>query len=62
MSVDPEVGKAAFRWALLLIIMAGGLLLFLTPGSPEYYAAAFTVLLGLALTALVILVVRRFSR
>ena len=62
MSVDPELGKAALRWALFMIVLAGGMLLFLTPGSPQFYITVFTLLIGIAFFGLVVLLVRRFSR
>jgi hypothetical protein len=33
--MDPQIGQAGFRLALFLILMAGGMLFFLQPGTPE---------------------------
>lgn len=62
MHVDPELGKAGFRWALFIIVAAGAMLLFLTPGSAQFYVTLFTLIIGLAFLALVIFLVRRYSR
>ena len=62
MHVDPELGKAAFRWALFIIVAAVAMLLFLPPGSAQYYVTLFTLAIGLAFLALVIFLVRRYSK
>ncbi len=62
MHVDPELGKAAFRWALFIIVAAGVMLLFLAPGSAQFYVTLLTLAIGLAFLALVIFLVKRYSR
>lgn len=62
MHVDPELGRAAFRWALFIIVAAGGMLLFLTPGSAQFYVTVFTLMIGLAFLSLVVFLVKRFSK
>ncbi len=62
MHVDPELGKAAFRWALFIIVAAGVMLFFLSPGSAQYYVTILTLAIGLAFLALVIFLVKRYSR
>ncbi len=62
MSIDPEVGKAALRIALFIVVLAGGMLLFLTPGSPQFYITVFTLLIGLLFVSAIVFVVRRFSK
>ncbi len=62
MSVDPELGKAAVRWGLFVVLLAGGLLLFEPAGSAQFYVAAFTLAIGLAFVSVVVFLVRHFSR
>jgi len=62
MNVDPQVGKAAFQISLFIVVMAGGMLLFLTPGSPQFAITVFTLIIGLLFVGLVAVLVRRFSR
>lgn len=60
--IGPELGKAAFRWALLIILLAAGLLLVLRPGSREFVITVFTLVIGLAFAGLVIVMTRLSSR
>jgi hypothetical protein len=62
MNVDPQVGKAALQISLFIVVMAGGMLLFLTPGSPQFAITVFTLIIGLLFVGLVVVLVRRFSR
>ncbi len=62
MNLDPQVGKAALQISLFIVVLAGGMLLLLTPGSPQYAITVFTLIIGLIFLGLVIVVVRRFSR
>lgn len=62
MSIDPQLGKAALQISLFIIVLAGGMLLFLRPGSPQYVITVFTLIIGLVFFGLVVVLVRRFSR
>jgi hypothetical protein len=60
--ISPETGKIAFRWALLIILLAAGLLLLLRPGSREFVVTVFTLVIGLVFAVLVIVMSRLSSR
>jgi hypothetical protein len=62
MNLDPQIGKAALQLSLFIIVLAGGMLLFLSPGSPEFAITMITLAIGLAFVFLVVVLVRRFSR
>lgn len=62
MNLDPQVGKAALSLSLFIIVMAGGMLLFLAPGSPQFAITMFTLAIGLTFFVAVVFLVRRFSR
>ncbi len=62
MNLDPQAGKAALQVSLFIIVMAVGMLLLLTPGSPQYAITEFTLIIGLVFLGLVVLLIRRFSR
>ncbi len=62
MNLDPQVGKAALQVSLFIVVLAGGMLLLLTPGTPQYAITVFTLIIGLVFLGLVVVVVRRFSR
>jgi hypothetical protein len=59
---SPELGQAAFRWAIFIVLVAGGLLLTLTPGTPEFAVTVLTLLIGLALLGIVVACVRWLGR
>jgi hypothetical protein len=58
----PELGKAAFRWAILIILLALALLATLRPGTPEFAITLLTLLIGLVFLGVVLLLVRWASR
>jgi hypothetical protein len=60
--LSPETGKAAFRFALLIILMAAGLLATLRPGTPEFAITVFTLLIGLLFLGTIAAFVRFLSR
>jgi hypothetical protein len=62
MNLDPQLGKAAMQLSLFIIVLAGGMLLFLSPDSPQFAVTVFTLVIGLFFLGLVVLLVRRFSR
>lgn len=59
---SPELGQAAFRWAILIVLLAGGLLLTLQPGTPEFAITVLTLMIGVAFLGLVIACVRWLGR
>jgi hypothetical protein len=60
--IGPETGRAAFRWALLIVLVAAGLLLVLRPGSAGFVITVFTLVIGLVFAGLVIVMNRLSSR
>ncbi len=60
--MDPQIGQAGFRIALFLILMAGGMLFFLHPGTPEFSITVVTLALGLIFAGVVIALVRLVGR
>ncbi len=60
--LSPEVGRAAFTWAILLVIGAVGLLVVLRPGTPEFAITVVTLLIGLIFLGLVIALIRLGAR
>ena len=45
--LSPEIGKAAFRVAMLIVLLAAGLLVTLRPDTPEFAITVLTLLIGL---------------
>lgn len=60
--MDPQLGKAGFRIASFLILSAGGLLLFLKPGTAEFSITVFTLAIGVIFAVLVVAFVRFVGR
>jgi hypothetical protein len=54
----PELGRAAFRWAIFLVLVALGLLVTLTPGTPEFAVTLLTLLIGLIFVGVILLFAR----
>jgi hypothetical protein len=61
-NVSPELGRAAFRVAILIVLMALGLLLTLRPGSAEFAITLLTLCVGLAFIGVIALFVRVIGR
>ena len=59
---SPEIGKAAFRFALLIILMSVGLLVTLRPGTPEFAITVFTLAIGLVFVGAIAAFVRLLGR
>ena len=59
---SPEIGKAAFRFALLIVLMAAALLVGLRPGTPEFAITVVTLLIGLIFVGAIAAFVRLLSR
>ena len=45
--LSPEIGKAAFRVAILIVLLAAALLVTLRPGTPEFAITVVTLAIGL---------------
>lgn len=60
--MDPQIGLAGLRIALFLILVAGGMLLFLEPGTPEFSITVVTLLIGLIFAGIIVLLVRIVGR
>ena len=58
----PEIGQAGFRIGIFLTLLAGGMLLMLEPGTPEFSITVVTLGIGLAFIGVVILLIRVFGR
>jgi hypothetical protein len=60
--MGPEIGQAGFRIGIFLVLVAGGMLFFLDPGSPEFSITVVTLAIGLIFVGVVVILVRWFSR
>jgi uncharacterized membrane protein YhhN len=55
---SPEIGRAAFRWAVFIVVVAVGLLVTLRPGTPEFAITVVTLTIGLVFIAVIALLIR----
>lgn len=60
--MDPAIGQAGLRIALFLILVAGGMLFFLQPGTAEFSITVVTLAMGLVFAGIVIALVRLVGR
>jgi hypothetical protein len=60
--LSPEVGRYAFRWAMLILLLAGGLLATLRPGTPEFAITLLTLLIGLLFLGILVVCIRLIGR
>jgi hypothetical protein len=60
--MGPEIGQAAFRIGVFLVLVAGGMLLLLRPGTAEFSITVATLMIGLIFVGLVVLFVRFVGR
>jgi hypothetical protein len=60
--LSPEIGRAAFRWAIFVVLVAVGLLATLSPGTPEFAVTVLTLLIGLLFVGVIIFWVRVVGR
>jgi preprotein translocase subunit Sss1 len=58
----PEVSRAAFRWAIWIVLVAVGLLATLRPGTPEFAVTLLTLIIGLLFVGVVVVLVRLLGR
>jgi hypothetical protein len=59
---SPEIGKAGFRIALLIVLMAAGLLATLKPGTPEFAITTLTLIIGLVFVGVIVAFARWLGR
>lgn len=60
--MSPQIGQAAFRIAVFLVVMGLVLLPFQTPGTAEYIVTWLTLGVGLLMAAVIILIIKRSNR
>ena len=60
--MDPQIGLAGMRIAIFLIMVAGGLLFFLEPGTAEFSITIVTLGIGVIFAGIVIAFVRIVGR
>lgn len=60
--MDPQIGQAGLRIAIFLIMVAGGMLFFLEPGTAEFSITVVTLGIGLLFAGVVIALVRIVGR
>ena len=60
--ISPELGRAAFASAILIVIVALGLLVTLRPGSPEFAISVLSLIIGLVFIGVIALFVRVIGR
>lgn len=61
-TVDPRLGRAGFRVGFFLILVSGGMLLMLRPGTPEFAISVVSAIVGFLFIGVVALVVRVLGR
>lgn len=57
--IDPYVGLGVFRIAIFIILVSGGLLFFLEPGTATFIVDVLALFSGLVLAGLVVALVRK---
>lgn len=60
--LSPEIGRVAFRWAIFIVLVAAGLLVTLTPGTPAFAVTVLTLLIGALFLGIIVLFVRVIGR
>jgi preprotein translocase subunit Sss1 len=60
--LSPELGHFAFRWAIFIVLVAAGLLVTLSPGTPEFAVTVLTLLIGLLFLGVIAFCVRVVGR
>jgi preprotein translocase subunit Sss1 len=60
--LSPEIGKAAFRLAMLIVLLAAGLLVTLRPDTPEFAITVLTLLIGLIFVGTIAALVKVLGR
>ncbi|MGC8970630.1 MAG: hypothetical protein ACP5K2_00335 [bacterium] len=57
--IDPYIGLGVFRIAIFVILVSGGLLFFLEPGTATFVVDVLALLSGIGLAGLVIFLVKK---
>ena len=60
--MGPEIGQAGFRIGIFLVLVSGGMLLMLQPGTAEFSITVVTLTIGLTFLGLIVLLVRLLGR
>lgn len=60
--MDPALGKAGLRIGLFIVVLAGGMLLFLQPGTAEFVITVFSLCIGLLFIGIIVALVRLLPR
>ena len=60
--LSPEIGRYAFRWAIFIVLVAGGLLVTLRPGTPEFAVTLLTLLIGVLFVGVLVVCIRLIGR
>ncbi len=60
--LSPEIGRYAFRWAIFIVLVAGGLLATLRPGTPEFAITLLTLLIGVLFVGVLVVCIRLIGR
>ena len=56
--ISPQMGRAAFRIAFVMVALSIILVFVLTPGSAEYWVSVLTLVLGLLFMGIIFVLVR----
>ena len=56
--ISPQIGRAAFRIAFVMVAVSIIMVFVLTPGSAEYWVSVLTLVLGLLFTGIIFVLVR----
>ena len=56
--IGPQLGRAAFRIAFMMVAVSLILLFVLAPGSAEYWVSVLTLILGLVFAGVIFFLVR----
>jgi hypothetical protein len=60
--LSPDVARAGFRLAILIVLIALGLLVTLSPGTPEFAITVLTLLIGVTFVGVIVVLVRWVGR
>jgi len=61
--LSPEIGRyRIFRWAIFIVLVAGGLLATLRPGTPEFAITLLTLLIGVLFVGVLVVFIRLIGR
>jgi len=56
--ISPQMGRAAFRIAFVMVALSIILVFVLTPGSAEYWVSVLTLVLGVLFMGIIFVLVR----